>query len=166
MPRTKALRKPKPVTPVAANGSPPERKPPVDLAAMFRRQTAVLSIPDFRFDDRPDSGIRIEVASFRSEESLRVFQEYRDKAQQAEGDEREKLVTEGVLTQLVTVTKRWWHDGETTDGIYIRPGELLACTDENKRMVYATDGWQHIRDFVIAGFMEEANFFGAPPRTV
>lgn len=162
MPRTRALKKQNDVTPITVA----EKKPPTDLAALFRNPTAILEIPDPRFKEYVDSGIRIEISSFKSQEAMEVFQEYHEKLRLVtDEEEKEPLLNETLIKQLVTVTKRWWHEGETTDGIYIRPGELLACTADNKRMVYTTDGWDWLVGFVADRFLKEASFFGERPKT-
>lgn len=164
MARTKPLRKPK--TPSAAqNGTAPEKKPPIDLATMFRRRTAVLHVPDYRDDTLPDTGLRIEVLSFKSEEAEEILREYHDKLKDVEGDEKEPVLTEAMLAQLDRLTLRWWHEGEPTEGLLF-DGAFLPCTSEHKRMVYTMEGWEWLRNFVIVGFMRERNFFGARPKTV
>lgn len=162
MSRTRPVRKPKGVAPV----QPVEKRPPVDLAALFRNPTAILEIPDPRADrEFVDSGIRIEISSFKSQEALEVFQEFHEKLKLVKDeDEKQPLLSETLVRQLVAVTKRWWHDGETTDGLYYN-GALLACTPENKRMVYESDGWDWLAGFVANRFLKEANFFGERPKT-
>jgi hypothetical protein len=53
---------------------------------------------------------------------MEEFQEYHEKLRLVtDEDEKEPKLNETLIKQLVTVTKRWWHEGETTDVIYIRP---------------------------------------------
>jgi hypothetical protein len=164
MPRTRTPRKTTP--PAASNGTHAEKKPPIDLATMFRRKTAVLQVPDYREDDLPDTGLRIEVLSFKSEEAEQILREYHDKLKELEGDEeaRQPVLTEAMLAQLDKLTLRWWHEGEETEGLLF-DGEFLPCTSERKRMVYTMEGWEWLRNFVIVGFMRERNFFGKRPKT-
>jgi hypothetical protein len=161
MPRTSTAKKTKP--PVEA---PAEKKAPTDLSSLFQNPTAILTVPDPRFDKFVDSGLRIEVSSLYSDDALKAMEEYREKVKLAKANETDPPVLEdAILNQLVSVTKRWWHEGETTDGIYIRPGELVPCTPEHKRTVFTTDGWRWLRDFVLVGYTEQANFFGERPKT-
>jgi hypothetical protein len=164
MPRTRTAPKPRPKP--HTNGTTPEKKPPIDLATMFRRKTAVLQVPDYREDDLPDTGLRIEVLSFKSEEAEAILREYHDKLKEVEGDDeaRQPVLTEAMLAQLDRLTVRWWHEGEDSEGLFF-DGAFLPCTSENKRMVYTMEGWEWLRNFVVVGFMRERNFFGARPKT-
>jgi hypothetical protein len=155
--RPKALKK-KNVAPIEIDQA---KRPPVDLVSLFRNPTAIIEVPDPRYEDFVDSGIRIEVSSKFSDEALKVMEDYRNRVRLAD----EPPVDEALLDQLVSVTKRWWHAGETTDGIYLTPGELLACTPENKRMVFTDPGWRWLRNFVLIKYTGEANFFGKRPKT-
>jgi hypothetical protein len=170
MPRTRALPKKK-AAPIAAassngNGHAPEKKPPVYLASLYRNSTVVIDVPDPRFEEFIDSGIRLEVSSRYSDEAMKAMEEYRERVRLAkDAGEDEPPIDEVILDQLVLVTKRWWHADETTDGLYLTPGELLACTDENKRKVFSDDGWRWLRNLVLVTYMREANFFGRRPKT-
>jgi hypothetical protein len=162
-PRTRALKRER-VNPVTI--APSEKKAPVDLMSLFRNPTSVIEVMDPRFEEDVDTGIRIEVSSRYSEEGIKVIEEYREKVRLAkDAGTDEPPVDDAVLEQLVVVTKRWWHEGETTDGIYLTPGELLACTPENKRTVFADYGWRWLRNLVLIRCAREANFFGKRPKT-
>lgn len=144
----------------------PEQKPPVDLMSLFRNPTAIIEVADPRHDDFVDTGIRIEVSSLYSDEALKVMDDYRDRVRLAkEEGADEPPVDDALLEQLITVTKRWWHEGETTDGIYLTPGELLPCTPENKRKIFTDDGWRWLRNLVLIKYTGQANFFGKRPKT-
>lgn len=162
MPRTKPLKKEKTkAEPIAA-----EKKPPVYLASIYRNSTVVIDVPDPRFEEFIDTGIRIEVSSRYSDEAMKAMEDYRERVRLAkDAGEDEPPIDEVILDQLVLVTKRWWHADETTDGLYLTPGELLACTDENKRKVFSDDGWRWLRNLVLVTYMREANFFGKRPKT-
>jgi hypothetical protein len=164
MPRT-ARKKQEPVV-ESSNGTAPEpKKGPIDLSQLFQNPTAILTVPDPRSDKFVDSGIRIEVSSLYSDDALKAMEEYREKVKIAKANETDPPVLEdAILNQLVSVTKRWWHEGEPTEGLFCN-GELLACTPEHKRRVFTSDGWRWLRDFVLVGYTEQANFFGERPKT-
>lgn len=160
MTRTKPVKK---ATPLKLE--PAEKKPPIDLAALYRNPTVTVEVPDPRQEAFVDTGIRLEVSSRYSDEAMKAMEDFRERARVAkEAGEDEPPIDEVILDQLVTVTKRWWHEGETADGLYYN-GELLACTPENTRMVFSDDGWRWLRNLVLVTYMREANFFGKRPKT-
>lgn len=160
MPRPKALKQPT-TDAVAA-----EKPKPIYLASLYRNPTTIIEVADPRQEEVVDTGIRLEVSSRYSDEAMKAMEDYRERVRIAkDAGEDEPPIDDVILAQLVTVTKRWWHDGETADGLYVTADELLACTEENKKRVFTDEGWRWLRNLVLVTYMREANFFGKRPKT-
>ncbi len=185
MPRTRRL------APATDAGTPAERSTPdqttpevhngngnghrtvsdvVDLAELFENETAIVSLPDprdvFRKEKR-DSGFRVEIGPLWSPEAQEIGRERRDgirKLPDGSVDTSDPAFDETILEQVIAVTKRWWKEGESPDGITLR-GEFLAPTPENVRKVYTHPRLRWIYTEVKDVYLDRSRFFGERPKT-
>jgi hypothetical protein len=131
-----------------------------DLSSRYRRDTAVVNILDPV--DRTDTGMRIEIGSPQSAEAQAAREQFRstltivgDDVQVSAEDAQASL-----LAQLVAVTKRWWAEPDSPDGLVIG-GEIVACTPDAIRSLYSDPRTSWIYDDVLGGYLNAGSFFGA-----
>lgn len=170
---TRALRKKKdaeapaelPLDATNGNG-----KPSVDdLTELFENETTVVTIYDSRdrfAKVRRDTGLRVEIGPFWSEDAQEIALERRDgirKRPDGSVDTDDPAFDESVFEQIVRVTKRWWKEPDSPEGIRLN-GELLPCTPENVRMIYAHPKLRSVYAQVRAAYLETERFFGAAPK--
>jgi hypothetical protein len=154
--------------PAAQNGNgsaPAPRSGVKDLSELFANRTAVITIYDPRDEYltvKRDTGFRFELAPVWSPEAQKVVDEYRDKIRRIDGkiDQADPKLAESVLNQIITVTKRFWQEPDSPDGI-ILDGVLLTPSPENARKIYThPDLWWLYEDLQVA-YMERGRFFGS-----
>jgi hypothetical protein len=140
-----------------------------DLAELFANKTAVITIWDPRDEYsvvKRDTGFRWEIAPVWSREAQDVVEKYRDQLRRVDGkvDLTDPKLEESLREQIVAVTKRFWQEPDSLDGIVLE-GELLRPSPENAQKILThPDLWWLAQD-VQAAYLERGLFFGARPKT-
>lgn len=173
MARKKAFQRPTATGPVLVtengNGTAAPRSDVKDLSELFANRSAVITIYDPRDRNlvvKRDTGFRWEIAPVWSPEAEAVKAQYRDKIRRVDGriDLTDPTFDESVREQIIRVTKRFWQEPDSPDGIVL-DGELLTPTPENARTILThPDLWWLFED-VQAAYLERERFFGARPKT-
>jgi hypothetical protein len=172
MARTKAARRT--VTPPEhqngnGNGHAP-KSGVTDLSELFARKTAVVTIYDPRDDgkaERRDTGYRFEIAPRWSPEAQKAVDDFRDQLRRLESGEVDRAdpkLEEALREQIVAVTKRFWQEPDSPDGIILE-GELLTPSPENARKLYTHPDLWWLYEDVVSAYVERDRFFGAGPKT-
>lgn len=168
MPRTRkpAPRRTTAVTPLVQSAP---RSDVTDLAQLFANRTAVITIYDPRDEFKKvkrDTGFRWEIAPVWSPEAQAVVEQYRDQLRRVDGklDLTDPKLDESLREQIIAVTKGFWQEPDSPDGITL-DGELLTPTAENARRILThPDLWWLAQD-VQAAYLERGSFFGARPKS-
>jgi hypothetical protein len=177
MPRTKTVRpaqRPRPEIAAAQNGHggsvPPLRSGVTDLAELFAKKTTILAIDDPRDVGKPvrrDTGYRFEIAPRWSPEAQQVVDDYRDQIRRLENgaiDRTDPKLQDALVDQLVAVTKRFWQEPDSPNGIILE-GELLTPSAENTRKLITHPALEWLLEALILGYTNRDLFFGARPKT-
>lgn len=172
MPRTRTPRKPKTPPPAASNGNGTHapRSDVKDLSELFAQKTAVITIYDPRDDGLPvrrDTGYRFEVAPRWSPEAQEIIERYSDQLKRTDDgkiDATDPKLAEVVLEQVVVLTKRFWQEPDSPDGIILE-GELLTPSPENTRTLLKHDALDWLFADLIDAIRDRGRFFGARPKT-
>jgi hypothetical protein len=101
-----------------------------------------------------------------SREAQDVVEKYRDQLRRVDGkvDLTDPKLEESLREQIVAVTKRFWQEPDSLDGIVLE-GELLRPSPENAQKILThPDLWWLAQD-VQAAYLERGLFFGARPKT-
>lgn len=141
-----------------------------DITELFENETTVVTVYDTR--DRfgkvkRDTGLRFEIGPFWSPEAQEIAQERRDRIRKlpdGKVDTDDPEFEASVFEQMIRVTKRWWKEPDSPDGIRLN-GELLPCTEENVRMIYAHPRLRGVYEQVRSAYLDTERFFGKPSKT-
>lgn len=168
MPRTRkpAPRRTTAVTPLVQSAP---RSDVTDLAQLFANRTAVITIYDPRDEYRTvkrDTGFRWEIAPVWSPEAQEIQEKYRDRIRRVDGkvDLTDPVLDESVREQIVRVTKRFWQEPDSLDGILL-DGELLTPTAENARKILTHPDLWWLAEAMQEAYLKRSNFFGARPKS-
>jgi hypothetical protein len=170
MPRTKAV-KPTKARPEAQNGNGTTPRSEIrDLSELRARKTTVVVIYDPRDADQEvkrDTGYRFEIAPRWSPDAQKILDDYREQVRRLENgdvDRTDPKIAEGLLEQIVAVTRRFWHEPDSPDGIVL-DGVLLTPSPENARKIFANEDFAWLYEDIIVAWTERGRFFGAPSKT-
>lgn len=169
MPRNKkppAKKRELAITPGA--GTPP-RSNVSDLAELFANKTAVITIWDPRdefAEVKRDTGYRWEIAPVWSAEAQEVVEKYQNQIRRVNGkvDFTDPTLATSLLEQIIAVTKRFWQEPDSPDGI-ILDGELLTPSPANARKLLTHPELQWLYHDVLQVYVERGSFFGRRPKT-
>jgi hypothetical protein len=131
-----------------------------DLASRYRRDTIVVEIPDPV--DGHDTGLRIEIGSMQSPEAQAAREAVRATLTIVDNEVTvsESDADRSLLEQTIAVTKRWWAEPDSPDGIVI-DGVVVPCTPDTVRSVYTDPRTSWVQTFVLSRYLDVSRFFGA-----
>ena len=163
--RKPTLESPNGTTNGTTNGVPATT---IDLADLFASETAVIEITDPRDVGKVkrDTGMRVEVSSVFTPEAKAAAVAHRDKLTLVDGkvDTHDPAFIENLLEQVIAVTRRWWAEPDSPDGLLIA-GETVPCAPEHVRRLYTDPRTEWFYHQVRDGYLEIARFFGVPRKT-